>query len=82
MIGKSEGATCLRVRDFIMLVALHVQIQTAAAYEKMGKSEEARAGLKRRFQMPKGRAGDAVCGKLIYLEPLFEGTMPEVEKDS
>lgn len=30
-----------------MLVALHIQIQTAAAYEKLGKLEEARIWLKK-----------------------------------
>ena len=46
VIGKSEGILAVCQGLHYALVALHVQIQTAAAYEKMGKHGEARAILK------------------------------------
>ncbi len=46
VIGKSEGILAVCQGLDYGLVALHVQIQTAAAYEKMGKHGEARAILR------------------------------------
>ena len=47
MIGRSEGLLTLCEGMHYALVALHIRIQTAAAYEMLGKSEEARAWLSR-----------------------------------
>ena len=45
VIGRSEGLLALCEGMHYALVALHVRIQTAAAYELLGKSGEARAWL-------------------------------------
>lgn len=47
MLGRSEGLLALCERMHYALVALHIRIQTAAAYELLGKSKEARALLAR-----------------------------------
>ena len=47
VIGRSEGLLALCEGMHYALVALHVRIQTAAAYEQLGKAEEAGAWLAR-----------------------------------
>ena len=47
VIGRSEGLLALCEGMHYALVALHIRIQTAAAYEILGKSEEAQAWLSR-----------------------------------
>ena len=47
VIGRSEGLLALCEGMHYALVALHIRIQTAAAYEMLGKSEEAYAWLSR-----------------------------------
>ena len=81
VIGKSEGILAVCQGLHYALVALHVQIQTAAAYEKMGKHGEARAILKQALSdAAKDNMVMPFVENFIYLEPLFEGTMPEIEE--
>ncbi len=47
VIGRSEGLLALCDGMHYALVALHIRIQTAAAYEMLGKHDEARALLTR-----------------------------------
>ena len=47
LIGRSEGLLALCEGMHYALVALHIRIQTAAAYEMLGKPEEAQAWLAR-----------------------------------
>ena len=47
VIGRSEGQLAVCEAMHYALVALHIRIQTAAAYEVLGKSEEAHAWLSR-----------------------------------
>ena len=47
VIGRSEGLLTMCEGMHYALVALHIRIQTAAAYEMLGKSEEAHAWLSR-----------------------------------
>ena len=47
VIGRSEGQLALCEAMHYALVALHIRIQTAAAYEMLGKSEEAHEWLSR-----------------------------------
>ena len=47
VIGRSEGQLAVCEAMHYALVALHIRIQTAAAYELLGKSEEASAWLSR-----------------------------------
>ena len=47
MIGRSEGQLAVCDAMHYALVALHIRIQTAAAYEMLGKSEEAYKWLSR-----------------------------------
>ena len=47
VVGRSAGLLAVCEAMHYALVALHVRIQTAAAYERLGKSEEARAELKK-----------------------------------
>ena len=73
MIGKSEGILAVCQGLHYALVALHVQIQTAAAYEKMGKRGEARAILKQALSdAAKDNMVMPFVENFIYLEPLFE----------
>ena len=51
VIGRSEGLLAVCEAMHYALVALHVQIQTAAAYECLGKRTEARNCLKRALQI-------------------------------
>ena len=51
VIGRSEGLLAVCEAMHYALVALHVQIQTAAAYECLGKRTEARNCLKRAIQI-------------------------------
>lgn len=46
VIGRSESLLALCENMHYALVALHIRIQTAAAYEKLGKTREARELLK------------------------------------
>lgn len=81
VIGKSEGILAVCQGLHYALVALHVRIQTAAAYEKMGKHGEARAILKQALSdAVKDNMAMPFVENFIYLEPLFEGTMPEIEE--
>ena len=81
VIGKSEGILAVCQGLHYALVALHVQIQTAAAYEKMGKHGEARAILKQALSdAAKDNMVMPFVENFIYLEPLFEGIMPEIEE--
>ncbi len=45
VIGRSEGLLAMCQAMHYALVALHIRIQTAAAYEMLGKHDEARALL-------------------------------------
>ena len=47
VIGRCEGQLAVCEAMHYALVALHIRIQTAAAYEMLGKSEEAHAWLSR-----------------------------------
>ena len=47
VIGRCEGQLAVCEAMHYALVALHIRIQTAAAYEMLGKSEEAQAWLSR-----------------------------------
>ena len=47
VIGRCEGQLAMCEAMHYALVALHIRIQTAAAYEMLGKSEEAHAWLSR-----------------------------------
>ena len=47
VIGRSEGLLALCKGMYYALVALHIRVQTAAAYEMLGKPEEAQAWLAR-----------------------------------
>ncbi|MDD7482443.1 MAG: LuxR C-terminal-related transcriptional regulator, partial [Clostridia bacterium] len=47
VIGRSEGQLAVCEAMHYALVALHIRIQTAAAYEMLGKSEEANEWLSR-----------------------------------
>ena len=47
VIGRSDGQLAVCEAMHYALVALHIRIQTAAAYEMLGKSEEAHAWLSR-----------------------------------
>ena len=47
VIGRSEGLLALCEGMHYALVALHIRIQTAAAFEMLGKTEEAQAWLSR-----------------------------------
>ena len=47
VIGRCEGQLAVCEAMHYALVALHIRIQTAAAYEMLGKSEEAHAWLAR-----------------------------------
>ena len=47
VIGRSEGQLAVCEAMHYALVALHIRIQTAAAYEMLGKPEEAHAWLSR-----------------------------------
>ena len=47
VIGRSEGQLAVCEAMHYALVALHIRIQTAAAYEMLGKSEEAHKWLSR-----------------------------------
>ena len=68
LIGRSEGLLALCEGMHYALVALHIRVQTAAAYEMLGKTEEAQAWLTRAlsdaaqdgFVMPFAENYDAV----------------------
>ena len=47
VVGRSTQLLAVCETMHYVLVALHIQIQTAAAYEKLGKLEEARIWLKK-----------------------------------
>lgn len=47
VVGRSAGLLAVCEAMHYALVALHVRIQTAAAYARLGKTEEARAELKK-----------------------------------
>ena len=47
VVGRCEGQLAVCEAMHYALVALHIRIQTAAAYEMLGKSEEAHAWLAR-----------------------------------
>lgn len=47
VIGRSAELLAVCEAMHYALVALHLRIQTAAAYEKLGKTEEARAWLEK-----------------------------------
>ena len=72
VIGRSEGQLAVCSGMHYALVALHVRIQTAAAYEMLGKHKEARAWLAQAlsdaeldgFVMP-------FVENYCYLEPLL-----------
>ena len=52
VIGRSEGILAVCSAMHYALVALHVQIQTAAAYERIGKHGEARTILRIQEKTP------------------------------
>lgn len=81
VIGRREGILAMCEGLHYALVALHVQIQTAAAYEKMGKQGEARAILKQALlAASKDHMIMPFVENFTYLEPLFKGSMPEIEE--
>ncbi len=81
VIGRREGILAMCEGLHYALVALHVQIQTAAAYEKMGKQGEARAILKQALlAASKDHMVMPFVENFTYLEPLFKGSMPEIEE--
>ncbi len=81
VIGKSEGILEMCKGLHYALVALHVQIQTAAAYEKLGKHGEARSILKQALlEAGKDNMVMPFVENFTYLEPLFEGNLAEVEE--
>ena len=78
VIGRSEGQLAVCSGMHYALVALHVRIQTAAAYEMLGKHKEARACLAQAlsdaeldgFVMP-------FVENYRYLEPLLSEKLQE-----
>ena len=78
VIGRSEGQLAVCSGMHYALVALHVRIQTAAAYEMLGKHKEARACLAQAlsdaeldgFVMP-------FVENYRYLEPLLSEQLQE-----
>ena len=81
VIGKSEGILEMCQGLHYALVALHVQIQTAAAYEKLGKHGEARSILKQALlEAGKDNIVMPFVENFTYMEPLFEGNLAEVEE--
>ena len=78
VIGRSEGQLAVCSGMHYALVALHVRIQTAAAYEMLGKHKEARAWLAQAlsdaeldgFVMP-------FVENYRYLEPLLSEQLQE-----
>ena len=64
VIGRSEALLGMCEAMHYALVALHIRLQTAAAYEMLGKHIEARALLERALADAAGRALSAVCRKL------------------
>lgn len=72
VIGRSEGLLAQCEAMHYALVALHIRIQTAAAYEMLGKHDEARALLERALAdaEPDGFALP-FAENFRYLEPLL-----------
>ena len=72
VIGRSEGLLTQCEAMHYALVALHIRIQTAAAYEMLGKHDEARALLERALAdaEPDGFALP-FAENFRYLEPLL-----------
>lgn len=72
VIGRSEGLLTQCEAMHYALVALHIRIQTAAAYEMLGKHSEARALLERALAdaEPDGFALP-FAENFRYLEPLL-----------
>ena len=62
--GRSEGLLALCEGMHYALVALHVRLQTASAYERLGKHGEAETLLAGAYRRRAGRHRDAVCGEL------------------
>ena len=74
VIGRSEGILAVCSAMHYALVALHVQIQTAAAYERIGKTREARTILKQALSdASKDNMVMPFVENFIYLSSLFEG---------
>ena len=77
VVGRSGGLLSACAGMHYALVALHVRIQTAAAYEMLGKHEEARALLAQALS-------DAAPDRLVmpfaenyrYIKPLLEEELP------
>ena len=76
VIGRCEGQLAVCDAMHYALVALHVRIQTAAAYERLGKHQEARALLARALAdaEPDGFVLPFV-ENYRYLKPLFAQKM-------
>ena len=73
VIGRGEGMLAVCGGMHYALVALHVRIQMAAAYERLGKREEARAFLSQALSdaLPDGLVMPFV-ENYGYLKPLLE----------
>lgn len=82
VIGRSEGILAVCSAMHYALVALHVQIQTAAAYERIGKHGEARTILKQALSdASKDHMVMPFVENFIYLSSLFEGKFPEIDQE-
>ena len=82
VIGRSEGILAVCSAMHYALVALHVQIQTAAAYERIGKHGEARTILKQELSdASKDHMVMPFVENFIYLSSLFEGKFPEIDQE-
>ena len=73
VIGRGEGMLAVCGGMHYALVALHVRIQMAAAYERLGKREEARAFLSQALSdaLPDGLVMPFV-ENYGYIKPLLE----------
>ena len=82
VIRRSEGILAVCSAMHYALVALHVQIQTAAAYERIGKHGEARTILKQALSdASKDHMVMPFVENFIYLSSLFEGKFPEIDQE-
>ena len=72
MVGRSAELLAVCEAMHYALVALHLRVQTAAAYEKLGKIEEARAWLKKALS---DAAPDGLVTPFVenydYIKPLL-----------
>ena len=76
VVGRSEGLLALCDELHYALVALHIRLQTAAAYEMLGKRAQAQAFLRCALEsaVPDGLFLP-ICENGRYLEPLLEDAL-------